>query len=354
MAIELNPQQKYVLYRLWKGVTDENKEEQSLGGFAGTGKSTLIRYLFKMLGNFGCVAYTGKAANVLRRKGVPATTIHSRIYKPHFEGGHIHFELVPNLDVDGLIIDEASMVPKDIYEDLKSFGVPLIFVGDHGQLEPIGSDFNLMGNPEYKLEEIHRNAGDIARFAQHLRLGFGAQSFQPTDGTVRLIAKETMQDTLSVNQIICAFNKTRVQTNNTVRQALNYGGVINVGERIMCLKNNRNMRLFNGMQGIVKSLYDGKRGAKYMDFEFDNMIYENIKYDVKQFGKESNDSKTTFGQDGPNPFDYAYCITCHKSQGDEWDKVMVFEQRSSRWNHRRWAYTAASRARDSLIWRLGY
>ena len=38
------------------------------------------------------------------------------------------------------------------------------------------------------------------------------------------------------------------------------------------------------------------------------------------------------------------------SQGDEWNNVMVIEQRSGMWSHKRWAYTAASRAKTKLVW----
>jgi ATP-dependent exoDNAse (exonuclease V) alpha subunit len=53
---------------------------------------------------------------------------------------------------------------------------------------------------------------------------------------------------------------------------------------------------------------------------------------------------------GRIPFDYAYAVTCHKAQGDEWDHVLVFEQYSQLWEHARWVYTAATRAREKLTW----
>ena len=51
-----------------------------------------------------------------------------------------------------------------------------------------------------------------------------------------------------------------------------------------------------------------------------------------------------------NPFDYAYAITCHKAQGDQFGNVIVYEQRCDNWDHVRWSYTAASRAVNGLIW----
>lgn len=319
--------------------------------FIPTHNTTLIKYLIKFFPNFKVCAYTGKAANVLRKKGIEASTIHSLIYQPIIEDGIlVGFDLADNLDADGVIIDEASMVSKEIYEDLKYFDLPLIFVGDHGQLEPIGSDFNLMLNPDFRLEQIHRNANEIAKFAQHLRMGYVARSFRPkTDRVVFLNSwNVTPTQMINVDQIICAFNKTRVGINTKVREILGFKGLLNVNEKIICLKNNKELMLFNGMQGTVRSLHK-KKGSDRLDFEFDERVYPSLKYSKQFFHKERPDLEN-YGKDEPIPFDYAYGITTHKSQGDEWDKVMVYEQKSGMWNHRRWAYTAASRAAEQLVW----
>ena len=248
------------------------------------------------------------------------------------------------------VLVSNSMVPEDIFTDLCSFNLPIIFVGDHGQLEPVDSNFNLMEKPDYCLEEIHRNAGDVARFAEHLRKGFASRSFQTKDGSVKFI--NNIDPLLTeVDQIICAYNKTRVEINQRVRQKLGFTEMLHVGERVMCLRNNRKQGLFNGMQGKVLNLYDGKYGRKHMDFEFDGTIIEGIWYDHKQFGEVTY--KFKHGQDTPNPFDYAYTITAHKAQGDQFGSVLVLEQRCANWSHKRWAYTAASRAESKLYWKIG-
>jgi ATP-dependent exoDNAse (exonuclease V) alpha subunit len=51
-------------------------------------------------------------------------------------------------------------------------------------------------------------------------------------------------------------------------------------------------------------------------------------------------------------FDYGYAISVHKSQGSEWDKVVLFEQRSQYWDNKmyaRWLYTALTRAKKKLF-----
>ena len=51
----------------------------------------------------------------------------------------------------------------------------------------------------------------------------------------------------------------------------------------------------------------------------------------------------------PKQFDYGYCITCHKAQGSEYNKVLVFEEYLRGSDHARWLYTAATRAKEKLV-----
>jgi ATP-dependent exoDNAse (exonuclease V) alpha subunit len=87
-----------------------------------------------------------------------------------------------------------------------------------------------------------------------------------------------------------------------------------------------------------------------MNFQFDDISVNDVWYDESCFGQESY--KFKYGTDSPNPFDYAYCITAHKSQGDEFEKTLVLEQKCRNWEHKRWAYTAASRSKVKLIWKI--
>lgn len=349
MSLKLTNEQTQAIYGVVKDIKNR-KEQVILGGYAGTGKTTILKYLVKFLPNYAVAAYTGKAANVLRKKNISASTIHSRIYKPYFDNGAVYWDLNPDPACEGFIIDEASMVSEEIYDDLKSFEMPMIFIGDHGQLEPVDSNFNLMEKPDYTLEQIHRNAGDIPRFAEHLRNGYASRGFKSEDGSVHLIYNRNLNIDLllGVDQIICAYNSTRVEINRQIREAHGYTNLLHVGEKVMCLRNNRKNGLFNGMQGTVKKLYEGRYGKKYMDFEFDGTIMEGVHYDTSCFDQEKY--KIKHSSDSPNPFDYAYCITCHKAQGDEFHKVLVIEQKCRNWDHKRWAYTASSRPREELYW----
>lgn len=336
----------------------ESVQLQTLGGYAGTGKTVVVSYLHAALPRWGACAYTGKAADVLRRKGVRALTIHGTIYRPvdRGRGAPVEFELksLPELGVQGFLIDEASMVGRDILRDVLSFGLPVIAVGDHGQLPPVGEDAGLMRSPDVRLETIHRNAGPIARFAEHLRTGGDARAW-PAGGGVRVARRgqATDGDLLAADQIVCAYNRTRVGLNKSVRRLLGRAGdAPQVGDRVICLRNDRSAGVFNGQQGVVEELYpdDGLMGFRpaYQDWA------QVVNYDPAAFnaGKPPRlDYRPRPGE--MIPFDFAYAVTAHKAQGDEFGAVVVFEERCDLWEHARWAYTAASRARDSVLWVAG-
>lgn len=351
-----------------------DKMVQTLGGYAGVGKTTVIRELLDRLPGWVVCAYTGKAAQVLRKKGMDsASTIHSLIYRPsdrkRADGG-VQFDKVPDheLFVSGFVVDEASMVGKQVYEDLLSFDLPCIFVGDHGQLEPVGSDgFNLMQKPDVTLEKIHRNAGVIARFAEHLRFGRDPREWgvgihdeqiinvDGQGGEVSLITGDQlgMIDMRATDQIICAYNRTRTALNATVRRFLGLPeGQPVAGDRVMCLQNDREHGVFNGMQGTLAYI-----DKDWLTFEFDNRLIGPVRYHPEAFGSQKTPERRYWHEDGKRklliPFDWAYAVTAHKFQGDEADNVLVLEQRCDLWQHSRWCYTAASRAKKRLTWVLG-
>jgi exodeoxyribonuclease-5 len=340
--MKLTSEQKHVI----KEILKFHKDVTIVGGRAGTGKSTIIRHLIELLPNFAVCAYTGKAANVLRRRGIDAKTIHSLIYKAREEDKKVIFSLAYDIDCEGIIVDESSMVSKEIYEDLKYFKKPIIFVGDHGQLEPIGEKFNLMQNPDFKLETIHRNAGEIAFFADHIRKGYKPSSWEHkvgSGGKVCFLNKSNYKNyVLEVDQIICAYNKTRAELNKFVREQMDKGKDPEIGDRVMCLRNNSYHKLFNGMQGVVTDIYDHilcfQTDDNYFEISYEKNTFNQIKYEFE------------FNIESPNPFDYCYAITCHRAQGDQFDRILVLEQKCDLWDHKRWAYTAASRAVNKIYW----
>jgi exodeoxyribonuclease-5 len=369
--VRLSAEQRDFVDAILAGI-DDDREEQTGGGYAGSGKTTCIRELHRRLPGFAVVAPTGRAAAVLGRKGIPASTIHSRMHRAIFacrgrcsrEGVEcrcrfVGWEKKDSLDCDGIICDEASMVSRKVHDDLLSYGIQYIFVGDHGQLPPVIGErekalglppFNLMESPDYRLEHVHRNAGELAWFARDLREGRPASWFRPrTDAVV--ITDATDRDALPImqaDQVICARNSTRIELNRYVRARLGHNALVEPGERVMCLRNDhRETTLCNGTLATVLAVYPGDHT---FDLDSEEGVFRGVRYDPARFGVAP--AKDGLYNGGPLPFDYGYASTCHKSQGGEWPTVLVFEEwLGYLWEHRRWCYTAASRAQGRLVWR---
>jgi exodeoxyribonuclease-5 len=151
-----------------------------LFGYAGTGKTTLVKHIAEDIkGKVLFAAFTGKAACVMRSKGCDgASTIHRLIYKPQEQNEeNPTFELwhkAPAGDAKLIIIDECSMVDAELARDLMSFEVPLLVLGDPAQLPPIqGGGFFTDAKPDAMLTEVHRQAQDnpIVRLSMDIRAG---------------------------------------------------------------------------------------------------------------------------------------------------------------------------------------
>ena len=384
MTITLSDDQQAALDAVfaWIDFGDEEDPIFTLGGLAGTGKSTLIKQIVDECGATSVCAFTGKAAHVLRNKGVPATTCHRLIYLP-FEiclrsgveisacpmcrgsfqidllGGaprptcpdtEVEFRLAPTLETSLIIVDEASMINTRLYEDLRSFGIPLLFVGDHGQLEPIGDNPGLMRDPMVKLEKIHRQAGgsEVLQFAHRVRQGFQPETTGPK-ATV-LHSATAPRDLERFDMVLVGKNDTRVAINKMLRRIRGFEGELpQEGERVICLRNDNKRGIFNGMLATVIDVKVDEHGGGVTMTVLDDMdqLLPNLPIAPEQF------NEPTTLNDIPRRktlWDYGYCLTVHKSQGSEWKSVCVLE-----WIHRessveRWRYTAATRAVEELVY----
>lgn len=372
-----------------------------VGGYAGTGKTTVVAASVAAMGpgrpKIGFCAFTGKAASVLRAKLERAGTlretdycgtIHGMIYEPFDKGGPkkrteadesnkapvserrpsaertdagVGFKKRDFLEVDAIVVDEASMVREDIFEDMRSFGVPILAVGDHGQLFPVGDSFSLMLNVDVRLERIHRQALDnpIVRLSLMAREG-GRIPAGVYGGGVEKICDRQRIKALEWQaegdwMMLCGTNATRVHYNEFIRGRCGFSAHDpEPGERVVCLKNNAKLGVYNGMGGVIESVeprgehwyllrarMDGgavfddwvlkhQFGSLYPLYEFENLPKEQIR----------------------NLFDWGYCLTVHKSQGSEADRVVVLEERVGRMSDdqwRRWLYTSITRARKELL-----
>jgi len=416
--IELSKDQKDALKALTDWWSSSNRNQLiTLGGFAGCGKTTIISMFRDAIGKHtelavAFCAYTGKAASVLKSKLLASSpnhelrendscgTIHSLIYDPETDnnGEVIGWIKRRNLiGIDLIIIDEASMVSRQMFNDLTSYGIPIVAIGDHGQLPPVDSSgFNLMSDPQLKLETLHRFAENdglikvsmLARLEGEIPMGnYSDQAFKvaQNDSLVKKFFKEQCRD-FSESIVLCGTNKTRIKMNKKIRTSL---GLIGeepfVNDKVVCLKNNRNAQgcsIYNGMIGEViskkrlPSCIDVKIAFPGEEWPYKGVIdpatFNNEKPDFTKFviykdlsmwrkAKGVGDYfsvnsvvKNLNSKVYLDNFDYGYAITVHKSQGSEWKNVVVLEEQSyylmkdpDMW--RRWLYTAVTRAREKLL-----
>ena len=362
-----------------------------ISGYAGSGKSTLVRFIIQALGvdeSTVCYcAYTGKATQVLQKKGNKnVSTLHKLLYntKPLPNGRYVNTPK-SSIDYKIIIVDEVSMAPMTLMKLLFKHDCYVICLGDPFQLPPVNKDEDnhLLDNPHIFLDEIMRQAqeSEIIQISMKIR---NYEQINPFNGKEVKILKKNDFSTGILNwadQVLVATNKTRVAINNTMRDILGREGSPQVGDKIICLRNYADIRsdtkdvLVNGTIGYIKDIYDidsfylpyylGKRRIENLNINFisdSDSLYTNLALDNNMImtGEKSITNKEEyslvrdkyFKHDIPLEFTYAYAITTHKSQGSEWEKVALIEESFpfSKEEHARWLYTAVTRATDKLVW----
>jgi exodeoxyribonuclease-5 len=349
-----------------------------IAGYAGTGKSTLVSHIVDALkispADVCYIAFTGKASLVLREKGCEnAMTAHRLLYySKELPDGTFQHKPREHLEYPYklIVVDEVSMIPVDMWKLLLSHKVHVIALGDPFQLPPIDGESEILAKPHVFLDEIVRQAQDseIIRLSMDIREGLPLSRRKGNE--VSIISKKQLNDAYysGADQIIAAKNITRADINWKCRK-IKFGDDVPdhpiKGEKIICLKNywdvlsNKQDPLINGMIGTLEDVYysQGKIFENKMNADFfieDNNIFYSLSMDYKLFteGKPTINNENWMQFKGvPKPllFDYGYCITCHKSQGSEWDKVLVFAEYMKGTDFQRWCYTAATRSKKKLI-----
>ena len=376
-----------------------------LMGCAGSGKSSIVKFLIESLGidkekDVKYVTFTGKAASVLINKGNPATTVHKLIYDPiiNGKGNIVGFELKKSINgcVKLIIVDEFFMLNSKIMNDLLSFNIKTICLGDNHQLPPpFGSVNELYKNPDVILTKPLRQSLDnpIIYLAQevinHHYLQYGKYG-----DNVEIIRKSqlNLEKMKNADQIIAGKNDTVKKLNNFYRKNFLNIDIINdvypkKNEKLICLQNNWNLtceenkittNLVNGMSLILENDLVISPHTKHSfanirpDF-YNNHFFKNIPIDMLyfQYGFTKDDElfdvnnikKYNYGEilkkrnimfDNYyklNKLTYGYAITTHKSQGSEFkDVFFIFEPFKSSKDELYWQmlYTGLTRASERI------
>lgn len=401
MTYELTADQKNADSLIKGWYYNSTRQVFVLAGYAGTGKSTLLKYsITETLGlipdqSVAFVTPTGKAATVLIRQGISATTLHRLIYQSITQETEIEvngkkikieklsFKRRENIDksIKLIVLDEASMVSDDVIYDLLQFGVKMIICGDNAQLPPVEGLNTYLKEPDFTLRQIVRQQlnNPIIKLSQMAREGiyipYGRYGDSVSVLNKRFFTGEKRRHCLTTaDQIICGINKTRTAINNEIRSMLNRGPFPESGDKLICTLNNWEQFIdsdfrFNLVNGIIGTVYnpfyDSSTGIGFMQFKvdfLDELCPEALPFDTGIFtdGRyiyKHGDYFASYDEDGEpsgaytlNRFEYGYCISCHKAQGSEFDNTVIFDESYAfKEDRNRWLYTAITRTKKKLL-----
>jgi exodeoxyribonuclease-5 len=406
--VKFSPSQATALNAIAAWLDDPNgKQTFYLAGPAGSGKSTIMKQAVSgARGRVVFCAPTGKAALVMQRKGAAgARTIHQTIYRPAGDppspeviaklreeikrlyavnepGAHAtadklveqlqrseeevkrkgpRFSL--NLESDlktaaVAVVDECSMVDRFVGEDLESFGIKLLVIGDPNQLPPVyGTGYFTSREPDAFIDEIHRQAldspilrlADLARRGERLPVGVVGEGVD-----VRRYGDPSLEErALTAEMIIVGRNQTRHASNHKIRRLLGRADSSSPvpGDRVICRRNNHELGLLNGSSWTIDHCVPDleKMTAKIEVVSTENVrdrvecstwLHHFMAREKELLGYQRRDH---------DEFSYGWAITAHSAQGSQYDDVLIFdESKQFGKDAPKHLYTAITRAAKTL------
>lgn len=368
--------------------TAVNKGILILTGGPGTGKTTTLDGIIKVFEkknlDIALCAPTGRAAQrMTEATGRSAMTIHRllevewRDEKPYFKRN-----LRNPLECQAVIIDEMSMVDVFLFNALVEalpFGCRLIMVGDSDQLPSVSAG-NVLHDliqsgilPVVELKEIFRqsrksnivmNAHSIVN-GEHIKTDYKEGDFFVLHKNFPLDAVRTINDLYirripdsygfdpqTQIQVLCPSKKGDTGTynlNRVLQNSINPPSddkaeiktefrIFREGDKVMQIKNNYDIRwesshnegdgVYNGDIGYIERI-DNRNGYVIIDFA----------------GRRASYSKEQLGE-----LEHAFAVTVHKSQGSEFDAViMPVISVTEKLCYRNLLYTAVTRAKKLMI-----
>lgn len=359
---------------------------------AGTGKSTLVRFIIDAIGisddDVAYVTFTGKASLVLREKGCPnAMTAHKLLYKcEKTKDGDFTFipRTLGSLSYKLIVVDEISMLSKPMWDLLLKHDIHVIALGDPFQIPPIlkDEDNHVLDEPHIFLDEIMRQAQE----SEIIQVTMNIRNRKPLNymlgKEVQIVPSRDLSSGMLkwADQIIVATNQKRNEVNDFMRKIDNHSLYPEHGDKVICCQNKwekfdstGTFNLVNGTIGYIKYpkmfshyyYFNGKRKTLNIlraDIVTpDNFIFEDVIMDYDRFltGKPSLTPQEEYYLSRsskhkpwvPIGFEYGYAITGHRAQGSTWGKVLVLEERFpfDKIEHARWLYTSCSRPSDKLV-----
>ena len=314
-----------------------------LTGGPGTGKTTTVKGLILMYKymhpehKIKLGAPTGRAAQRLSEStGLPATTVHKMLnYVPYGDNPSCKDGNDP-IDADFIVIDEASMIDIELFDMLLEAvknDTTILLVGDIHQLESVGAGAVLRDLLNAKtvnikhtfLTEVFRQKGGSPIIDNSIKINNGeyvldtSEDFQIFNENSQIDCFNRVREIylslynendLYETQILCPSYKGESgidKLNVSIRDTLNpegktliYGwNKYRVGDKVIMTKNNMELGYYNGDIGVIKEI-----------------VEDNLTVSVK-------DADITLSRENFDDLSLAYAITVHRSQGSEFDNVIV-------------------------------
>lgn len=361
----------------WFRTDSKQKQVFRLFGHAGTGKTVLAKVIAEQVrGEVTFAAYTGKAASIMRNKGCAgAGTLHSKMYIPIEEEdvqGKVRTRYVVNKHgelsrTNLIIVDECSMVGKGMAHDLRSFGKPVLVLGDSFQLPPIEEDIGYFtrGKPDVMLTEVRRQAADnpLVALATAVRQGKLLKVGQYGDSQVLRASQLDVGEVVRANQVLVGTVAMRMRLTSRLRSLDGFATESpEIGDKLVCTRNNSRRSLYNGTLWTVAAL---KRSGDENVFKLqvtsmDEMRGKDprtITVTIARSSLEENSKSLAvdktralrIDERGLDHFAYANALTVHKGQGSQWDRVFLFDERSTFPKYaQQWLYTGITRAAERI------
>jgi exodeoxyribonuclease V len=321
-----------------------------LAGPAGCGKSTVLAQLADENPSAIMAAPTGKAASILAAKtGRPADTVHRIVFRLihagskrgrpdlHFAEAHKPGALAGEL----ILLDEASMCDRSMANALLRTGARLIVALDRYQLPPVsGTSPYANRAADAELWTVHRQAllSPILRQATRVR---ECRLYTADGDEFRVERRARTVDLINADVVLCWRNATRAELNVRIRRLRGFRSPLpERGEPIVCLRNAREYGLVNGAIYTLAEPY--QPASRRAVIEIDGQVVE-----VPHC--EFTGGSPSFNTRSLTAFDYGYCLTVHKSQGSEWDSVVLIDEYVGRADRRRWLYTGITRAAERIV-----
>jgi exodeoxyribonuclease V len=308
--------------------------------------------------------------SVVRQRGCkPVSTIHKLIYNALFDEQKQRWFFVRKTreelaHIKLIIVDEASMVNEKLADDLLSFNIPVLIIGDPAQLPPVFGTSEFMSAPDVMLTEVHRQALDnpILKLANDIRQGRPLPRPGYRAGNALRITDGIGVDPGDFNTVLVGKNLTRRYYNREIRVAHGIAKRLAVqktpaqaGETVVCLRNDYGVSepVFNGTTWEIEGIEHDNVAVKgkvlpIVHMEISNVFDGNstVRVPLECFYHKTTELEW---YPGLQAFDFGYALTVHKAQGSEWDSVLLINEASVFGDDaRRWLYTAVTRASKRL------